>query len=280
MGGIAGDIIGSVYEWHNAKGTKDIEFFRIGCRATDDSVLSCAVAEWLIDDRDATPEVLVEKLREFGNAFPYAGYGGMFRKWLAANKPKPMNSFGNGAGMRCSAVGYFAESEDEVLDLAKRSAEVTHNHPEGIKGAQAIALGVYMASTGNTKEEIKAKIEKVCGYDLSKGVTRLYCLNDDGDVIWRPHKFDATCQVTVPEAIIAFLSSKSYEDAIEKALLIGGDSDTIADMTGALAGAYYGVPQWIQYKVLELLPDKLSNTIFEFEDAIQKSIAGTAVHLV
>ena len=274
IGGIAGDIIGSVYEWNNVRRLIDIELFAKTCRATDDTVLTCAVAEWLmahktenLSEEDSLKK-LSELLLKYGKAHPHAGYGHMFRDWMNEGGTKPMGSFGNGAGMRVSPVGFIAESEEECLKLAEMSAKVTHDHPEGIKGAQAIALSIYMARNGKTKDEIKKEIEERFGYDIEKkltDITHFYCDDWTNYVLERTHKFDATCQVTVPEAIIAFLEGDSYKQVIYKALLIGGDSDTIADMAGAIAGAYYGVPDDIAEKALSVLPDDLRDTVNKFE---------------
>jgi ADP-ribosylglycohydrolase len=269
IGAIAGDILGSTYEWHNTK-EYGIDWFRAGSKATDDSVLTCAVASWLMCDKEATNEVLAASLRGFANAFPDAGYGSKFRKWLNQDNDEPIGSYGNGSGMRCSAVGYFARNYEECLELAEKSAAVTHNHEEGIKGAKAISLGVYLACCGYDKEDIKAGIERECGYNLNKSISDFVTMDDKEQVVWRAHKFDATCQTSVPEAIIAFLESTSFEDAIEKACFIGGDTDTIACMAGALAGAYYGVPQWIEEEVISILPEKLFDVVVEFETFIAK----------
>ena len=269
IGAIAGDSIGSVYEWNNAKKKEDVKFFKKGCKFTDDSVLTCAVANWLMERSESQGDsedlfehrILVKNLMDFAKRYPYAGYGGMFRKWFQGNEQIPMNSFGNGAGMRVSPVPYYCESLESVKKWAKASADVTHNHPEGVKGAQAISIAVWAARRGLSKEEIKDTIASEFGYDLNKN------LNEIGQNI---HKFDATCQVTVPEAIIAFLNSENYEDAIEKAILVGGDSDTIACMTGAIAGAYYGVPDYIVREAMSYLPADLADVVIRFEDFINK----------
>ena len=269
LGAIVGDMMGSTYEWNNAQ-TNQIDYFRDGSKPTDDSVLSCAVAEWLMEDENFTNEVLAKKLREFANAFPDAGYGSKFRKWLKQDNDEPIGSWGNGSAMRCSAIGYFAKNFEQCLELAEKSAVVTHNHPDAVNGAKAIALGVYMASIGNDMDEIKEAIENQCGYDLSKKLTDFVRADNSGAIYWRAHKFDASCKVTVPEAIIAFLNSDSYEDAVTNAILIGGDSDTIADMAGALAGAYYGVPQMFQNWAIERLPEKLFNTVVKFNEFLDR----------
>ena len=269
IGAIAGDIIGSVYEWHNAKNISEISFFRKDCRFTDDTVLTCAVANWLIerskldgDSDDLYDRWLLRKtLKNFAKKYPYAGYGHMFKEWFQGESSEPINSFGNGAGMRVSPVPYYCNSLESVKGWAKASAEVTHNHPEGIKGAQAIACAVWMASRGLNKQEIKDELVYEFGYDLNKN------LNEIGQNV---HKFDATCQVTVPEAIIAFLESDSYDDAIKNAILVGGDSDTIACMTGAIAGAFYGVPDYIVKEAMSYLPADLTEVVVNFDNFINE----------
>lgn len=268
IGGIAGDIIGSVYEWRNATNTLNIEFFKRCSRFTDDTVLTCAVADWLMksegkEERESL-EILNECLRSYGKAHPYAGYGHMFRDWLSLEEPKPMGSFGNGSGMRVSPVGFYAESEEECLKLAEWSAKVTHDHPEGIKGAQAIALAIYLARRGETKSYIQKCIEDKFGYDLNHEVWD-YVERDGTIIISRKHRFDATCQTTVPEALVAFLRAESYDDAINNAIIIGGDTDTIADMAGAVAGAYFGVPQYIVEKTMSHLSSDLFDVVKKFE---------------
>ena len=170
----------------------------------------------------------------------------------------------------CSAVGYYADTYEEAKELAKKSAEVTHNHPEGIKGAQAISCAIWMARNGYDLGEIEARIEEDFDYDFNNRIDQLVTVDKDGNIVSRAHGFDATCQVTVPEAIIAVVDSVSFEDAIDNAIFIGGDSDTIADMAGAIAGAYYGVPQWIQEKTLSCLSDDLFDVVAEFEDYIER----------
>lgn len=262
IGAIVGDTCGSVYEWHNAKVYDDIEILSEGIRPTDDSVLSCAVADWLVSTdggkTESQKEVLVNKLKAYGHEHPHAGYGGKFKAWLNSEKTDPIGSFGNGAGMRCSACGYVAKTYAEALELAKKSAEVTHNHEEGIKGAQAIAGAVWLARKGCHQEDIALKIEKDFGYNLNRKV------ND----IHGSHGFDATCQVTVPEAIIAFLEASDFEECFYKSIWIGGDSDTIACMACAIGGAYFGVPSYIAEKVWSVLPDDLKKAIKKFEDYV------------
>lgn len=264
IGAIIGDVCGSKYEWHNAKTKQEISLsFDSPSKFTDDTVLSCAVADWLVDSKNGTTpdqeQILKDKLDVYGKAHPNAGYGYIFREWLAMKDKQPMNSYGNGAGMRCSAVACVAKSYEELLSLAKQSAEVTHNHPEGIKGAQALCAAIWSILNGcPDKEYLKREIEHDFGYDLNKTV----------DEIHGSHKFDATCQVTVPEAIIAFLEGDSFDEVFKKAIWIGGDSDTIADMACALAAAYYGIPDGYREKVQSLLTEDLNTTISKFENYI------------
>lgn len=224
IGALAGDIIGSIYEAHPIK-SKNFPLFSPGCRFTDDSVLTVAVAGAILTGRSYAASV-----RELGNRFPGAGYGGSFMRWLRSPDPQPYGSWGNGAAMRVSPVGFAFAGEEEVLAQAKMSAEISHNHPEGIKGAQATALTVFLARTGRSKDIIRGQIARQFGYDLNRRVEEI-----------RPdYGFDISCQGTVPEAIIAFLDSESYEDAIRNAVSLGGDSDTLACITGGIAEAYYG----------------------------------------
>jgi len=242
IGAIAGDIIGSAFEWSNVK-TTDFGLFAHGSTFTDDTVLTVAVADCILSGRG-----YAEALKDYGRKFPDAGYGGMFWHWLHTDSMEPYNSFGNGSAMRVSPVGFAFGTLEEVLEEAKRSAEVTHNHPEGIKGAQAVASAIFLAREGAKKERIKHFVEDSFGYDLSRTLEEI-----------RPvYTFDETCQGSVPDAIIAFLESDSYEDAIRKAISIGGDSDTIACMTGGIAQAYFKhIPDHILRKVRELLEPEL-----------------------
>lgn len=224
IGAIAGDIIGSVYE-HRPIKSKDFPLFDSRCRFTDDTVLTVAVADAILSGRP-----YLESVREMGRRYPHAGYGGTFIQWLYSEDPRPYNSWGNGSAMRVSPVGFAFSSEEEVLAHAKSTAEISHNHPEGIKGAQAAALAVFLARTGAGKEEIRARITDLFGYDFNRTV----------EGIRRGYSFDVSCQGTVPEAIISFLESSSYEDAVRNAVSLGGDSDTLACITGGIAEAFYG----------------------------------------
>lgn len=244
IGAIAGDIIGSPYEFRGIK-TIDFPLFSEVSTFTDDTVLTIAVADCLVNGRDYTAA-----LKEYGHRYPHAGYGGMFAAWLQSPVSAPYGSYGNGSAMRVSPVGFARNSLDEVMLEAERSSAVTHNHPEGIKGAQAIAAAIYLARTGKSKPEIRDYVQSTFGYDLNRTL----------DDIRPTYVFDETCQGSVPEAIIAFLDSVDYEDAVRKAISLGGDADTLACMAGGIAQAFYGgVPDHISQKVRETLtPDLLA----------------------
>jgi len=242
IGAIAGDIIGSVYEFNPYK-SKDFSLFQDGGQFTDDTVLTVAIAQAILTDGDYRAKAL-----GFGRRYPNAGYGSGFRKWLHIQDPKPYYSFGNGSAMRVSPVGFAFGTVDEVLREAARSAEFTHNHLEGIKGAQATALAVFLARTARDKGVIRQEISSRFEYDLGRTI----------DEIRPDYGFDETCQRTVPEAIISFLESDSYEDAIRNAVSLGGDADTLACITGGIAEAFYGpVPPDIREKVRETLTPEL-----------------------
>lgn len=230
-GTIFGDIAGSTYEF---RACKNYNFTTVPekSRFTDDTVMTLAVASWLMKDPNDI-NVLVKEMQYFGNRYPRAGYGGMFRKWLIKEDPEPYNSFGNGSAMRVSPCAWVAKSLEEAENLAKKSAIVTHNHPEGVKGAQATAAAIYLARVGKTKEQIKDYIESKYGYDLSRTIKEI---KESG------YKFDSTCQGSVPESIIAFLESDDYEDCIRKAIWLGGDADTQAAIAGSIAEAFYDMP--------------------------------------
>jgi len=250
-GAIAGDIIGSRYERNNVK-TKSFPLFPSGARFTDDTVLTVATADALVHKIP-----YAEVYRKWGNAFPHAGYGGSFRRWLTSRDPQPYNSWGNGSAMRISPVGFYGRSEEEVLREAKASAEVTHNHPEGIRGAQAAALAVYLAGHGADKAQIKQKMETLFGYDLSSRSL---------DDIRPGYTFDVSCMGTLPVALLAFLESADYEDAIRNAVSAGGDSDTIAAITGGVALAFYGeMPQEIVGEAERMLPDSMREVCRKFQ---------------
>ncbi|MBV7333223.1 ADP-ribosylglycohydrolase family protein [Chloroflexi bacterium TSY] len=242
IGAIVGDIIGSIYEHYPIK-TKEFPLFHPRCRFTDDSVLTVAIAKAILDDRNYQKTVW-----EIGRQYPNAGYGGSFIHWLRSTDPKPYNSWGNGAAMRVSPVGFAFDTIDTVLKEAALTAEISHNHPEGVKGAQATALSIFLARTTQDKVLIQREIADRFGYHLDRTVKEI-----------RPsYQFDVSCQGTVPEAIIAFLESDSYEDAIRNAISLGGDSDTLACITGGISEAYYGpLSSYLLDKVKEHLTEEL-----------------------
>lgn len=250
LGAIAGDVIGSIYEFHPVK-SKSFKMFSPFQSFTDDTVMTVAVADWIL-----TGDGLMPVMQDYGNRYPGAGYGGMFRAWLTAYAPQPYNSWGNGSAMRVSPVGFAFDTLEEVLKKAKESAEVTHNHPEGVKGAQATAAAIFLARTGHGKEEIKQYVEKSFGYDLSRTC----------DEIRPDYQFNESCQATVPESIICFLESKDYEDAIRLAISMGGDADTMGAITGGIAIAYYKeMPDEIYDYAMGKLPDGLKSIVQRFD---------------
>ena len=250
IGAIAGDIIGSVYEPAPIKST-DFPLFQPRSRFTDDSVLTVAIADALLTGRS-----YLDTVRDWGRRYPHAGYGGAFFEWLCAADPQPYHSWGNGSAMRVSPVGWAFDSEDEVLRQARLSAAITHDHPEGIKGAQATALAVYLARTGAEKATIRARIQTPFGYDLAGTVDAL-----------RPgYMFDVSCQGSVPAALIAFLDAESYEETVRNAVSLGGDSDTLACIAGGIAEAFYGgVPDSIRAEVEARLTPDLWRVVEKFE---------------
>jgi ADP-ribosylglycohydrolase len=244
IGAIAGDIIGSVYEFNQIK-TKEFPLFVERSHFTDDSVLTAAVADAILSGRSYK-----ESMLDIGRRYPDSGYGGSFIGWLFSENPQPYNSWGNGSAMRVSPVGFAFQSEEKVLSEAKKSAEISHNHPEGIKGAQAAALAIFLARSGHGKDTIRKRFADEFGYDLERTV----------DGIRPDYSFNESCQETVPEAIVAFLDSNSYEDAVRNAVSLGGDSDTLACITGGIAEAFYGgVPDSIVKEArTRLTPDLLA----------------------
>jgi len=249
LGAIAGDIIGSIYEFDNIK-TTQFELFNPRCTFTDDTVLTVALADSILSDQPYP-----QKLKAYYHLYPYSGYGGNFRHWARSNSLSPYNSFGNGSAMRVSPVGFAHDSLESVLHAAELSAAVTHNHPEGIKGAQAVAAAIFLARTGSSQAEIKSYVESTFGYDLSKSL----------DDIRPGYRFDETCPGSVPQAITAFLESTGFEDAVRLAISLGGDSDTIACITGGIAQAYYkGVPLKIEQRVYQILDARLLDIVVNF----------------
>lgn len=249
LGAIAGDIIGSVYEFHNIK-TKDFPLFDSRCFFTDDTVLTVAVADTILNGGE-----YLSNIKEYYYRYPNAGYGGRFRRWAKSDSMAAYNSWGNGSAMRVSAVGFAFDDFETVLAEAIQSASVTHNHPEGIKGAQATAAAIFLGRTGRSKQEIASYIETNLGYDLTPSL----------DEIRPNYEFNESCQETVPQAIIAFLESTDFEDAIRNAISLGGDSDTLACITGGIAQAFYGgVPEAIARQTLARLDKPLRSVTEEF----------------
>lgn len=249
LGAIAGDIIGSVYEHRRIK-TKQFPLFSPRSRFTDDTVLTVAVAHALLTGDD-----LVDVFHQYVDAYPRAGYGGTFIRWAHARKREPYNSWGNGSAMRASPTAYAADSLDGALERARWSAEVTHSHPEGIKGAQATAAAVFLARHGADKSQIKREIEERFAYDLSTPL----------DAIRDGYRFDVSCQGSVPESLIAFLEAESYEDAVRNAVSLGGDADTMACIAGAVAEPFFGIPGHIQQQALERLDEPLRAIVEQFQ---------------
>ena len=252
LGAIAGDVIGSVYEWNNLKTADFQPLFQRFSHPTDDTVLTCAVAEWLL--RGAGDD-LPDRLKLWFRQFPQAGYGPRFAKWAMASTRSPYDSWGNGSAMRVSPVGFAFATLEDTLHQASRSAEVTHNHPDGIKGAEATAACIFLARSGHSKDEIRRLVADRFRYNLSRTL----------DEIRPTYYFDVSCQGSVPEAIIAFLESTDWEDAVRKAVSLGGDSDTIACVTGDIAAAFYGgVPRLLRNEVRNRLAPSMRVILDEF----------------
>ena len=251
-GAILGDIVGSPYEFDcNNYKAKDFPLFSCRSDFTDDTVMTLAVAKALLSTRGqddaAIKAALVREMQQLGRAYPDRGYGTHFGDWLYEDDPQPYQSYGNGSAMRVSSAAWLAKDMAETLHLAQLAAEVTHDHPEGIKGAQATAAAIFLARTGHSKPEIRQYVEQTFGYDLSRTC----------DEIRPGYRHVETCQQTVPEAIIAFLESNSFEDALRNAVSLGGDSDTLACITGGIAEAFYGMPQELRAETLKRLPEDL-----------------------
>ena len=262
-GTILGDIVGSPYEFDfNNYKAKDFPLFIERSAITDDTVMTLAVAKALLDTRGqddvAVKAALVQQMQRLGRAYPDRGYGTHFGGWLYEDDPQPYHSYGNGSAMRVSSAAWLAKDMAESLHLAQLTAEVTHDHPEGIKGAQATAAAVFLARTGHGKEKIKAYVERKFGYDLSRSC----------DEIRPTYHHVESCQETVPQAITAFLESTDFEDALRTAVSLGGDSDTLAAITGSIAEAFYGVPKNLKQQALRSLPTDLTEILLEWEATV------------
>ena len=245
-GAIIGDIVGSRFEFDKSPKTKHFSFFDHRCKFTDDTIMTIAVAKALMmpaNTEDERKKNIITQLKKFGRKYPYAGYGRAFMGWLMDNDSSPYNSWGNGSAMRCSIVGWLYDNIDTTFTVAKNTAEVTHNHPEGIKGAQATAAVIYMARKRYSKNDIKSYIEKRFGYNLNRTCAE----------ISPTYKHTESCQETVPEAIICFLEGTDFEDVIRNCIYIGGDTDTLGAIAGAMAEAYYGVPEEFKREVSRYL---------------------------
>lgn len=250
IGAIAGDIVGSVHEWAGTKRT-DFPLWAPGCRFTDDTVLSVAVAEHLLTGDD-----LAGLFHAYVRAYPHAGYGRTFVHWAWDGLREPYGSWGNGSAMRVSPVGFAARTRDEAWELAAATAAVTHDHPEGIKGARAVALAIFLAREGHDGDGIRAELERATGYDLGVSLAEI-----------RPrYVFDVSCQGSVPQAIRAFLEAESYEDAVRNAVSLGGDADTQACIAGGIAeAAFGGVPEGVRREALARLDDRMREVVEAFE---------------
>ena len=262
-GAILGDIIGSPYEFDRGNKSKDFPLFSRNSKITDDSVMTLAVADAFLSllpettDEDIRCQ-LIQSMQTYGRKYPYAGYGGMFRRWLKDPNPQPYGSYGNGSAMRVSSAGWLFDNLETVRHMARLSAEVTHNHPEGIKGAEATASAIFLARTGSTKAEIKTYIEANFHYVLSRTC----------DEIRPTYRHVESCQETVPEAITAFLEGNSFEDVIRTAVSLGGDCDTLTAIAGSIAEGYYGVPEELKQQCQEKLPEDLRKVLRRFEKTL------------
>jgi len=255
LGAIAGDTIGSPYEFAPYK-NMDFPLFCPHSKFTDDTVLTIAIADVLLHDLN-----LIDTLKKYSRNYPDAGYGRSYQRWVFSDSREPYNSWGNGSAMRTSPIGFFYNKESDVLNAARICAQVTHNHPEGVRGAQATSLCIFLARHRVSKIDIRKEITKWFNYDLSKTINEI-----------RPdYFFDVSCQGSVPQSIIAFLDSDNYEDAVRKAVSLGGDADTIACITGGIAEAFYGpIPKDIALKTRKRLPDEFLTVIDEFYEVIQE----------
>lgn len=257
-GAILGDIIGSPFEFDRGEKTKDFPLFSTYSSFTDDSVMTVAVADALMTagkDPERTKELLVYSMRRWGRKIPNAGYGGMFYRWLHSDNPQPYGSYGNGSAMRVSSVGWLYNSFDETWKTAKLTAEVTHNHPEGIKGAECVAAVIWLARNGKGKAEIRSLVEETFGYDLSRTC----------DEIRPGYYHQESCQGTVPEAVTAFLEGYSFEDVIRTAVSLGGDCDTLTCIAGSMAEAFYGVPEELKAECRKRITPEMLEVLDRFD---------------
>lgn len=264
LGAVIGDIVGSRFETHPCK-NPDFELFTDECRITDDTVMTVAIAKALMEcghDFTNLSEKAVYWMRELGREYPDSGYGDQFKEWLSSDDPKPYNSFGNGAAMRVSPCGIAAESLEEAKVLARDVTEITHNHPDGLKGAEATAVTVYLARSGMSREELRAYITQ-----------NYYPLDFTLEQIRDSYDFAPACSRSVPQAMEAFFEAQTFEESLRNAVMLGGDSDTIAAITGSIAKQYFNVPQSLIKKALTYVPEKLHRVVEEFEEYVQERMS-------
>lgn len=258
-GAILGDMIGAPYEFDQGNKTKDFPLFSKNSQFTDDTVMTIAVGEALLESlgksEESLKEALIRSMQKWGHSYPYAGYGVMFSRWLEEPEPQPYGSFGNGSAMRVSAAGWLYDTLEETRKVARWTAEVTHNHPEGIKGAEATASAIFLARTGVDKEEIRVYLSREFDYDLSRTC----------DEIRPGYHHVESCQETVPEAITAFLEGTDFEDVIRTAVSLGGDCDTLTCIAGGMAEAFYGVPEGLKDECRARLPEDMLTVLLDFE---------------
>ena len=266
-GAIIGDIIGSRFEFDRGRKTKKFELFTNECDFTDDTIMTAAVAEALMDagpdaDEKTIKGAVIRSMKKWGQKYPNAGYGARFISWVLTDDPKPYGSYGNGSGMRVSSAGWLYDSIERTREVARWTAEVSHNHPEGVKGAESVAAAIYMARNGSSKDEIKAYIENEFGYDLSRTLEEI-----------RPtYHHVEDCMHTMPEAFTCFLESESYEDCIRNVMFIGGDTDTLGAIAGAVAEAFWGLPIGIIIQAKDFIPDDVEKVVERFNGIVHPSM--------
>ena len=264
-GAICGDIIGSKFEFDRGGKTKDFELFTDEDRFTDDTAMTVAIAEGLMNaGKDAgtndIKQAVIKSMRDWGHRYPNAGYGGRFWEWLfISRKPMPYNSYGNGSAMRVSPAGWFYDSLERTRTVARATAEVTHNHPEGIKGADCTASVIFLGRNGVGKDDIRKFVDAEFGYDLSESL----------DDMRKRHKMIITCQDSLPKALKSFFEGESYEDVVRNAVSLGGDTDTLGAIAGSMAEAFYGIPETIKTLGKSYLPNDMLEVLNKFDSSIQ-----------
>ena len=271
-GAILGDIIGSPFEFDRGDKTKKFEFLTRGCGFTDDSVMTIAVAEALIAvgsdaDEKEIEEAVIANMQDWGKHYPHAGYGGSFRHWLKDRHPQPYGSYGNGSAMRVSAAGWLYHTIERTREVARWTAAVTHNHPEGIKGAEATASCIFLARSGASKEDMRDYVEQEFHYDLSRTLNEI-----------RPYYHHVeSCQQTVPEAITAFLEAEDFEDAVRNAVSLGGDTDTLAAITGSIAEAFFGIPVVLKAECRNRIDPEMNRVLDAFDEVLAVKVLGKII---